>query len=580
VSPVGQGPLSRLLHGHRTRLIGLAVMALIGGLAESVVLVVIVEAAVALSAHTLGSFQAGPVQLVRVSVTTLLVVALVATVLRLGAALGVAWVGARLTADVQKEMRVAMFDAYIDADWASQSREREGGLQQMIGLEIDRSAGAVLMLATGLAAACSLLVLTGAALMVNPPGAIGLIAAVGGLFVLLRPLSSRIRRHASARSTEELGVAESLNELVRTSEEIRVHGVSDEEKRRLALETTRVSDWVARIQFSSLSVSNLYQGAALGLVVTALFVVNGLGAANVAGAGAIVLILLRAFAYSQQVQQAHQQVGERSASVVSVDERLASYRASAAQPGSLPLASVEALEFRNVSYWYRPGRAAISDVSFSVARGEVIGVVGPSGAGKSTLVQLLLRLRAPGQGSYLVNGRDAVDYTNRDWARNVSFLPQQPKLIAGTVAENIRFFRDVTFDQIESAARMANLNADIMAWPQGYATVVGQRADALSGGQAQRLCLARALVTAPAMLVLDEPTSALDAISEHAVQEALGAVRGQTTIFIVAHRLSTLSICDRILVLNDGRLEAIDTRECLANEGGFYQEALRLSGLA
>src|SRR5580704_4964408 len=212
-----KGSLSRLLRGHRGRLAGLAALALFGGFAESVVLVVIVEAAVALSAHTPGSLQAGPISLDSVSVTALLVVALVATVGRLAAGLGVAWLGARLTADVQKEMRVAMFDAYIDADWAAQSREREGGLQQMIGLEIDRSAGAVLMMATGLAAACSLLVLTGAALLVNPAGAIGLIVAVGGLFVLLRPLSSRIRRHASARSTEELGVAESLNELVRTS---------------------------------------------------------------------------------------------------------------------------------------------------------------------------------------------------------------------------------------------------------------------------------------------------------------------------------------------------------------------------
>ncbi len=577
---VGKGPLPRLLRGHRAQLAALAVMALIGGLAESVVLVVIVEAAVALSAHTPGSFQAGPVHLASVSVTTLLVVALVATIVRLAAALGVAWVGARLTADVQREMRVAMFDAYIDADWPAQSREREGGLQQMIGLEIDRSAGAVLMLATGLAAACSLCVLTGAALLVNPPGALGLIIAVAGLFVLLRPMSRRIRRHASARSAEELGVAESLNELVRTSEEIRVHGVSEEEKRRLAMETARVSDWVARIQFASLSISNLYQGAALGLVVVALFVVNGLGASSVAGAGAIVLILLRAFAYSQQVQQAHQQIGERMASVVSVDDRLGLYHVNKAPAGTVALGSVEVLEFRDVSYWYRPGKAALGDVSFNVERGEVIGVVGPSGAGKSTLVQLLLRLRAPVEGNYLVNGRDAAQYTNRDWARNVSFLPQQPKLIAGTVAENIRFFRDVTSDQIGRAARMANLHDEIISWPQGYATVVGQRADALSGGQAQRLCLARALVTNPALLVLDEPTSALDAISEHSVQQALGAVRGQTTIFIIAHRLSTLSICDRILVLKDGRLEAIGTRQRLADEGGFYQEALRLSGLA
>ncbi len=317
----------------------------------------------------------------------------------------------------------------------------------------------------------------------------------------------------------------------------------------------------------------------MGLVVAALFAVNSLRASAVAGTGAIVIILLRAFAYSQQVQQAYHQIGERLVSVAAVEDRIALYRANAATAGSIDLLTVQSLEFRAVSYWYRVGPAAISDLSFTVTRGEVIGVVGPSGAGKSTLVQLLLRLRSPARGRYLVNGRDASDYSVLDWSHQVSFLPQEPKLIAGSVADNITFFREVTDAQIETAARMASIHAEIMSWPHGYDTVIGHRANALSGGQVQRLCLARALVTKPTFLVLDEPTSSLDALSEHSVQEALGEVRGSTTIFIIAHRLSTLSICDRILVLKDGRVEAFETRERLIEVDGFYQEALRLSGL-
>lgn len=572
-------PLVRLVRGYRARLATSAGLALVGGLAESVVLVALVQAAAALSAQRSGSFEAGPLHLDDISVSTVLVVALFATLLRLAVALAVAWVTARLTADVQRDMRVSLFEAYIDADWAAQSHDREGGLQQVIGVEIDRVTGAVLMLATGLAATCSLLMLMGAAFAVEPAAAIGLIVAMAGLFLVLRPLTNRVRRQATARSTGELSVAQSLNELVRTAEEIRVHGVGDEEKRRLASETGRVRDWAARLQFASLSLSSLYQGAALGLIVVALLVVNRLGASNLAATGAIVLILLRAFAYSQQVQQAYHQVGERLPSIVSVEDRLASYRSAATVAGDVDLRSVERVEFRAVSYSYRVGHAAINDVSFSVERGEVIGVVGPSGAGKSTLVQLLLRLRAPDRGTYLVNGRDAAQFRHGDWAELVSFLPQQPKLIAASAADNIRFLRDVTAERIESAARKAHLHDDILSWPQGYATMVGHRADALSGGQAQRLCLARALVTDPELLVLDEPTSALDAMSEHYVQLALGAFRDQSTIFIIAHRLSTLSICDRVLVLNDGRAEAMETRQLLADSGGFYQQALELSGL-
>jgi len=576
---VSRAPLVRLVHGHRVRLASSAGLALLGGLAESVVLVAIVQAAVALSSDRPGSFEAGPVHLVRVSASTVLMVALLATLLRLAAALGVALVNARVTADVQQEMRVAMFEAYIDADWAAQSQDREGGLQQVIGVEIDRATGAVLTLATALAAACSLLMLVGAAFAVEPVAAVGLIFATVGLFLVLRPITGRLRSFAAARSNDELMMMQSLNELVRTAEEIRVHGVGESDKRRLASEAFRVREWVFRLQFASLSASSLYQGAALGLIVVALLVVNAVGASNLAGTGAIVLILLRAFAYSQQVQQAYHQLGERLPSVACIEDRLASYRSAGAVAGGVALRSVERVELRGVSYSYRAGHAAIDDVSFGVDRGEVVGVVGPSGAGKSTLVQLLLRLRAPDQGRYLVNGRDAAEFAARDWARLVSFLPQQPKLIAGTVAENIRFLRDVTDQRIVSAARKAHLHEEILTWRDGYETMVGQRADALSGGQAQRLCLARALVTDPELLVLDEPTSALDAMSEHHVQLALGALRDRTTIFIIAHRFSTLSICDRVLVLNDGRAEAMETRELLAGAGGFYQEALELSGL-
>ena len=274
-----------------------------------------------------------------------------------------------------------------------------------------------------------------------------------------------------------------------------------------------------------------------------------------------------------------EQLGERLSSVGVVEDSLHTYRASAARPGATALTSIDLLTFEGVSYSYRPEHVALGDITFTVPRGEVIGVVGPSGAGKSTLVQLLLRLRTPERGRYCVNGREASDYADGDWTRLVSYLPQQPKLVAGTVADNIRFFRDVSQADVEAAARMAHLHDEIVGWPQGYETVIGERADGLSGGQAQRLCLARALVTRPDLLVLDEPTSALDAMSEYHVQVALGQLRGETTIFIIAHRLSTLSICDRVLVLRDGRMERFETRERLAGEAGFYREALRMSGL-
>jgi ATP-binding cassette subfamily B protein len=204
-------------------------------------------------------------------------------------------------------------------------------------------------------------------------------------------------------------------------------------------------------------------------------------------------------------------------------------------------------------------------------------VIGPSGAGKSTLVQILLRLRAPLGGRYIVNGESAERYEMGDWHRRVAYVPQEPRLLHASVTENIRYFRDVDDEAIERAARLARIHEDIMSWPEGYGTIVGPRADAVSGGQQQRICLARALVGRPEVLILDEPTSALDPHSESLIQESLTALRDELTLFIIAHRMSTLDICDRVMVIIDGRLVAFDTTDLLKSENAYYRSASALA---
>ena len=233
-----------------------------------------------------------------------------------------------------------------------------------------------------------------------------------------------------------------------------------------------------------------------------------------------------------------------------------------------------------MSFEYEPEVPVLRDLSFNVNRGEIIGIVGPSGSGKSTLVQLLLRLREPTSGTYLVDGRDARRLSLDDWYGNVTFVPQEPHLFAGSVADNIRFFRtDVDDAAIERAAKLAHVHEDIAAWPGGYSTAVGERGGQISGGQRQRLCIARALVEDPGVIVLDEPTSALDVRSESLIRETIADLAPHTTVFVIAHRLSTLAICDRIMVVLSGALEGFDEPAKLEQSNPFYREALRLSGM-
>jgi ABC-type multidrug transport system fused ATPase/permease subunit len=209
-----------------------------------------------------------------------------------------------------------------------------------------------------------------------------------------------------------------------------------------------------------------------------------------------------------------------------------------------------------------------------------VGIVGPSGAGKSTLIQLLLRLREPTEGVMTVDARDARRLSLDDWYRHVAFVPQEPHLFAGTVADNVAFFRpEVDAADIQRAAKLAHLHDDVMSWPRGYDTMVGERGGQLSGGQRQRLCIARALVESPDMMVLDEPTSALDVRSESLIRETIADLAPSTTVFVIAHRLSTLAVCDRIMVILDGVLEGFDEPEQLEASNPFYREALRLSGM-
>jgi ABC-type multidrug transport system fused ATPase/permease subunit len=242
---------------------------------------------------------------------------------------------------------------------------------------------------------------------------------------------------------------------------------------------------------------------------------------------------------------------------------------------SLP--HIRTLAFENVDFAYTPERTVLSSVSFEVLAGETIGIIGPSGAGKSTLVQILLQLRAPGGGQYLVNGVPAGDFVREDWYSRVGYVPQEPRLLHASVADNIRFYREIGDAEIEEAARLARIDVDIRGWANGYDTIIGPRADAVSGGQQQRICIARALAARPEVLVLDEPTSALDPRSENLLQESLVTLKQELTLFLVAHRMSTLDICNRVMVVIDGHLEDFDTPARLDHQSSYYRAASALA---
>lgn len=569
------------LRSQRRRLIIVSVYAVLGGFAEAGILVLIARIAFALasSGHSV-ALSLGPVPEMTISVPVLIAITGALVVARVATLLGQVRVSTRSITEVVQQAQHRLIAEYLSAAWSVQASQREGRLQQLVTGYAGATARLVGSFAAGVIAAFNLGALLITALAVSPLASLA--AALGALMigVLLRPLRAGVRRRAARTAAANLELATGVTEFTSTLLETRIFGVRGPVERRVGALVDTAADRSLHQGYLSGSIQIAYQGVALGLIVGALGAAYAFNFVGVASLGAVVLIMIRGLSYGQAVQGAIQSLHETAPLVEVLQEEESTYARHALVKGGAPVRRIARLECEHLWFEYALGRPVLKDLSFEIHSGEVIGIIGPSGSGKSTLIQILLRLREPSSGRLLVNGRAVGEYDIDDWYSRVAFVPQEAHLFAASIADNIRFFRhDVDDEMIERAARAANLHDEICSMADGYGTFAGERGGQLSGGQRQRLCIARALVEQPDVLVLDEPTSALDVKSEALVRRTLADLGLDTTVLVVAHRLSTLSICDRIMVLRDGVLQGFDQPDRLEAENPFYREALQLSGM-
>ncbi len=242
-------------------------------------------------------------------------------------------------------------------------------------------------------------------------------------------------------------------------------------------------------------------------------------------------------------------------------------------PGARPLGTVSGeLVLDGVSFGYQPGSPVLRQLDLHIRPGQVVALVGPSGAGKSTLFSLLLRFNTAQSGRVLLDGQNLADLRARDLRRAVALVPQQSSVFSGTVAEAIAFGRPASAEQIRQAARLANAADFIESLTGGYDSRIEERGSNFSGGQLQRLAIARAVLGNPAVMLLDEATSALDAEAEEAVQQGLQQAMAGRTVLVIAHRLATVQEADLIVVLDGGRIVQQGSHDELMASGGRYRE--------
>lgn len=529
---------------------------LCAGLLEAGLLILVVGAALAVAEGTssvdvelpvLGSSE--------LSIAVAISLAAAAAVSVLVVHAGVAYATSRITAGVLHEVRRQAIDAFANAAWARQASEREGALQETTSTLAIYSASLVghfALFATGAAGIGMLLV---AAVIVSPVTTVTVLVFGSLLFLAVQPIGRVTRRLGHAFTTENSALVESLSQWTGLAMELRVFGVEKAEADRLTSLSALTSSANARSGFATRFGSNLFKDLAMICLVLAVGGLYVVGTSDVAATGAVVLLIVRSLSYAQMTNTSLQGINVHTANLHSLKTRIGSLRDSALTYGKDAIDKIGVIRLEAVAYEYEPSRRALSGIDLAIRPGEAIGVIGPSGGGKSTLAHILLRLRTPTEGVVRIGNLDYREIDAQSWHKLVAVVPQEPQMFEASIAENIRFFRDgYSRGQIEAAAELAHLASDIRSLPEGFDTVLGPRGAGLSGGQKQRVAIARALLGSPQLLVLDEPTSALDTYSEQLIQRTVEGLKGAVTLVVVAHRLTTLACCDRVVAVDHGQI--------------------------
>lgn len=567
-----------LVRPHRRRVTAIALLSFSGATLEAGFLVLMTTTALAIS-DGLGTI--GPYAGQTLTVGSALALTTLLLALRLALAVVTVRLSTNLAVTVLTTARVALGEAYLHANWAVQQSQPAGRLQELMTTFANRSSAAVAQLTSILTSSLSLFAFLAMSAAVDPLATLAVIAALAVLALVLTPLRRLIKERSAVSARVGLEFTTAVSEYGSLGLEMQTFGVKDEFTSRLNELSHRfgranyrvgVASGVLPQVYISLAYAAFVGGVALLLAVS--------GSADLAGIGAVVLLMLRSLSYGQALQTDAAGIAASVPYLDRTDLAIREYAAAEATDGPQSPPAVTPLDVRDVGFAYTPGRNVLSDVSFRVEPQEALGIIGPSGSGKSTLVQLLLGLREPVAGTITAGGVDLREVSRATWTKRIAFVPQDALLITGTVAENIRFFRTgIDEAALRRAAAQANLLSDIELLPRGFDTHLGQRGSQLSGGQRQRLSIARALAGTPELIILDEPTSALDGRSEALVRESLINLRGSVTIVIIAHRMSTLEVCDRILVVENGCVTGWGAPDAVRSDNEFFRAAMELSRL-
>jgi ATP-binding cassette, subfamily B, bacterial MsbA len=479
-------------------------------------------------------------------------------------------IATRIIARVTADLRLRLCRKLLWMDYGEYLRMREGHVMNVLDVQTQRTSDALMDAVTVIGSLCFLMVFGVSLLALSWQMALLVAVAAVPPVLLVRTMSRRAQRRGERLMHAGGALSARALELLSAMRTIRILGQERAEEQRFERAAQEVRAAFVDAEFRKWSVQSLAE-----LIYLPVFlVVVGYGwysGMSVPQLVVFLILLYRMQPHAGRLDFARVSLANNRAGVAEVAAMVGVGEERPEQTsGSVQFERLrDAVEFDRVSFSYgRTLGPVIGEVSFRIARGQMVAIVGRSGAGKSTLVNLLLRLFEPSAGTVRVDGVPIAEYDLGSIRRRIAFAGQDADLLIGSIRDNIAFGAPgASMESIRKAATLAMADGFIAELPQGYDTAVGPRGIALSGGQRQRIALARALVREPEILILDEATSAVDPATESAIQQAVERLRDRCTIVVIAHRPSTVRGADLVLVMDAGRLVARGSPQSLLSQG-------------
>lgn len=478
-------------------------------------------------------------------------------------------------------VRLLAFSRYLEARADYHDQEQSGGLVNSLSTELGLAIYAILapvqLVSYGFMAVFYVTLLV----LVSGPITVMALVIIGLAGLAIKSLLNKARTSGIGvqKANEQMSVF--LVERLGAIRLIRLSGAETAEYREMDRLTKQQRDSLVRMWMFFAQLNAIIEPLVVGIAFAALYmsiVFLGLKLEEIAVFGLIAL--MRLLPVFKELMATGQAALNNRASLYRLVERLDDLEKAVEEDfGTKDFQTLtNGIIFENVSLKYATGSAApaLEDVKLVIPANKMTAIVGPSGAGKSTLVDLIPRWREPTKGKVLFNDTDISSFSLESLRKSVAFVSQAPLIFNMTIGEQIAYgVEDVSLDEIQDAAKLANAHEFITSFEQGYDTMLGERGAKVSGGQRQRLELARALLQKSPILILDEPTSNLDAASESLFRDSLTKIRQQqsTTIIVVAHRLSTVLDADQIVVLTQGRVDSNGTHSEILDKNEWYRDA-------